>query len=109
MSDNRLTARIEELEDKLDYYMRNAIVTSKKVFKCGEGESTLRIRLSGNGEVEIFAPSGSVVAYAGSKEFDNIGGGFYSANLPRGDHEIRFSGTAAAIRIEIVGKGAKFC
>lgn len=109
MSDNRLNARIEELEDKLDYYMRNAVVTSKKVFKCGEGETALKIRLSGSGEVEIFAPSGSVSAYANATEFESIGGGFYSAKLKRGDHEIRFSGTAAAVRIEIVGKGAKFC
>lgn len=109
MNDNRLSARIEELEDRLDYYMRNVIATSKKVLKCGEGETALKIRLSGSGEVEIFAPSGSVSAYADAAEFENIGGGFYSTKLKRGDHEIRFSGTASAIRIEIVGKGAKFC
>lgn len=109
MSDNRLNARIEELEDKLDYYIRNTVITSRKVLKCGNTEGTVKIRFSGSGEVEIFAPSGSVVAYADSIGFENIGGGFYSVKLSRGEHEIKFSGTAAAIRIELVGKGAKFC
>lgn len=109
MGDNRLTARIEELEDKLDYYMRNTLITRKKILKCSGVDSTVKFRLSGNGEVEIFASSGSVTAYVDSIAFDNIGGGFYLAKVSRGEHEIRYSGTATTLRIEIEGKGAKFC
>lgn len=109
MSDNKLYMRIEELEDKLDYYQRNTVLTTKKVCKCENSITTLKIRFSGSGEVELFVPSGNIAAQIDSVAIESIGGGFYTAKISKGDHEIKFSGTAAVVKIELVGKGAKFC
>lgn len=109
MGENRLIMRIEELEDKLDYYRRNTVLTTKKVKKCGESITTVKFRLSGSGEIELFAPSGNITAYIDSVSIEAIGGGFFMAKASRGDHELKFSGTATVVRIELVGKGAKFC
>lgn len=109
MGENRLFMRIEELEDKLDYYRRNTATITKKIYKCGESITTVKFRFSGSGEVELFAPSGNITAQIDSVAIDGIGGGFYTAKISKGDHVLKFSGTAAVIKIELVGKGAKFC
>lgn len=109
MGENRLFRRIEELEDKLDYYQRNNVLTAKKVYKCGESTTTVKFRLSGSGEVELFAPSGNITAYIDSVKIEAVGGGFFMAKISKGEHVLKFSGTAAVVKIELVGKGAKFC
>lgn len=109
MGENRLFMRIEELEDKLDYYQRNAVSITKKIYKCGESITTVKFRFSGSGEVELFVPSGNIAAQIDSVAIESIGGGFYTAKISKGDHVLKFSGTAAVVKIELVGKGAKFC
>lgn len=109
MGENRLFMRIDELEDKLDYYQRNIVTTTKKIYNCGESISTVKFRFSGSGDVELFAPSGNITAQIDSVAIDTIGGGFYTAKISKGEHVLKFSGTAAVVKIELVGKGARFC
>lgn len=109
MGENRLFMRIEELEDKLDYYQRNAVSITKKICQCGESITTVKFRFSGSGEVELFVPSGNITAQIDSVAIESIGDGFYTAKISKGDHVLKFSGTAAVVKIELVGKGAKFC